>query len=184
MDWVEIFNKPATISALICSLWSIGFYLWQKSIDNKYQKQIENLKAKNDKLNYITKTQFDEEFSIYKDLAEKSFNAVVSLQIVFFHINNSEHTYNSVKERYNIARDNLNSFQLQIHKYYPFMKKEIFSEYDILAKEISERFASIKDKNENFETIETTVTEEEIWALYTDVNEQIKKYLQTIKVGN
>ncbi len=88
----EIFGWSIGISTLVAvafgALWSIGFNRikegqkaeFQKQIETQkaeFSKEIEYLKAKNDKCNYITKTQFDAEFKIYQELSAKLFSDVL-----------------------------------------------------------------------------------------------------------
>ena len=85
----EILGLSSVLSGLIalsvCAIWSIVFNRikegqkaeFQKQIETQkaeFTKELETLKAKNDKCNYITKTQFDVEFKIYQEISEPIFN--------------------------------------------------------------------------------------------------------------
>lgn len=120
------------ISILMAGVWSVIFYFWQKSIDNKYQKQLENLKAKNDKLNYITKTQFDAEFKMYQELSEKSFLMLLYNELLFprridYIPEDPDERQNLYKERYKTAKEALVEYQNLLYKFAPFISLDLYS---------------------------------------------------------
>ena len=58
----------------------------QKEIEkfkSELHKELELLKAKNEKMNYITKTQFDAEFRMYQELSEACIETFISVNSVF-----------------------------------------------------------------------------------------------------
>ena len=71
------------VALCICACWSIVFNRIKEGQKAEFQKQIEGLKAKQDKLNYITKTQFDAEFKIYQELSEAMFHSVLKSYLLF-----------------------------------------------------------------------------------------------------
>lgn len=123
------------ISILMAGVWSVIFYFWQKSIDNKYQKQLENLKAKNDKLNYITKTQFDAEFKMYQELSEANFQAILKSYLLFptgldSISSNKEECQKEYKKRYDEAVETLVILQNLLFKYAAFIEEDLYKKFD------------------------------------------------------
>lgn len=181
------------VSILMAAVWSVIFYFWQKSIDNKYQKQIENLKAKNDKLNYISKTQFDAEFKMYQELSEsiyilintiKNFDQNQTIANVAY-IKNAQNLLDKTKEAFQ-------KFEQLQFQYAPFIQEKIFLICEHFRIVVFTKFISFHmeelfnednimprilkiSKNFNDET-------REIFLLHKEIIEALRNYLSTLKI--
>ena len=131
----EVFGWSIGVSALVAisisALWAIYFNRIKEGQKAEFQKQIEELKAKNDKLNYITKTQFDAEFKMYQELSAASYNMVMEMSNLF--PKNKpilKDMQSSFKNNIKIFKDSINSnlsFQDLLFKYSAFIS--IFKVY-------------------------------------------------------
>ena len=122
-------------AAIIClvfsAIWTVVFALYKTDV----KKQIENLKAKNEKLNYITKTQFDAEFKIYQELSKSMFNSILKSYLLFPTgidkiSTNNEERLEEYKKRYKEATEALFAFQDLVFKYAAFIKEDLYKQFD------------------------------------------------------
>lgn len=144
----EIFGWSIGISTLVAvavgALWSIGFNRikegqkaeFQKQIETQkaeFTKELETLKAKNDKCNYITKTQFDAEFKMYQELSSSTFEALMTLRIIDkeVYLGDLQKEYNEKWKTESLEK--VNSFATIVHKYAPFIEENIFKKLSNLA---------------------------------------------------
>ncbi|MBR6163247.1 hypothetical protein IKQ26_05120 [bacterium] len=123
------------ISLCICVLWSIYFNWIKEKQKTEFQKQIEELKSKQDKLNYISKAQFEAEFNMYQELSEKSFEAVLKCSalfpIGFENIPIDEEAQLEVyQKKGNEAAEKLYTFQNLLYKYAPFIEESLYKQFD------------------------------------------------------
>src|SRR5574344_1521432 len=115
------------ISLAVSALWAIYFNRIKEGQKAEFQKQIESLKAKNEKLNYITKTQFDAEFKMYQEITEKMFNATLSFDVMI--LDDIQLQNSNAKEFFlkssSDALSKINEFQKCIRKHAPFIDKKM-----------------------------------------------------------
>lgn len=130
----------AIIALLVGGLWSIYFNRIKEAQKTEFQKQIENLKSKNEKLNYITKTQFDAEFKMYQELSEASF--LMFYDVSFLFPDQMESAYldeqkenERLKNLYNTAHKSLKEYQNILFKYAPFISKDLYESFEKLFKD-------------------------------------------------
>lgn len=153
----------------------------QKEIEkfkSELHKELELLKAKNEKMNYITKTQFDAEFRMYQELSEACIETFISVNSVF-PIKDKIET-----EQFIItARENTLIYGRTTYKYAPFLKKELFEKFKKLSEIFCDVLSLAKFENKyliNFEELkELRANMHEIQA---DIYNELREYLQSLKV--
>lgn len=153
----------------------------QKEIEkfkSELHKELELLKAKNEKMNYITKTQFDAEFRMYQELSEACIETFISVNSVF-PIKDKIET-----EQFIItARENTLIYGRTTYKYAPFLKKELFEKFKKLSEIFCDVLSLAKFENKyliNFEELkELSANMHEIQA---DIYNELREYLQSLKV--
>ena len=182
-------------AAIIClvfsAIWTVVFALYKTDV----KKQIENLKAKNEKLNYITKTQFDAEFKMYQELSEAMFRTILKSYLLFptgLDINISsdfEETQKEYKKRYKEATETLFVFQDLVFKYAAFIKEDLYKQFDeirLLIQLNVNYFPEIRLRNDiqlpiNAET-ECYNRTQEISEKQDILTKNLREYLQSLKV--
>lgn len=84
---MQIIGISGTTSLIIVilagKLWGIWFNRIKEGQKAEFQKQIQEIQAQYDKLNHISKTQFDAEFKMYQELSEACFEMVLSSTALF-----------------------------------------------------------------------------------------------------
>lgn len=153
----------------------------QKEIEkfkSELHKELELLKAKNEKMNYMTKTQFDAEFRMYQELSEACIETFISVNSVF-PIKDKIET-----EQFIItARENTLIYGRTTYKYAPFLKKELFEKFKKLSEIFCDVLSLAKFENKyliNFEELkELRANMHEIQA---DIYNELREYLQSLKV--
>lgn len=196
----EVFGWSIGVSALVAisisALWAIYFNRIKEGQKAEFQKQIEELKAKNDKLNYITKTQFDAEFKMYQELSAASYNMVMEMSNLF--PKNKpilKDMQSSFKNNIKIFKDSINSnlsFQDLLFKYSAFISKDLYEQFDSLrlqCKNQTDMFYKVhfeKDKNKRQQFIKDSAQNWEltpkILIMQMDIINNLRNYLQTLKV--
>lgn len=116
------------IVILAGKLWEIWFNRIKEGQKAEFETQIQNLKFEKEKLNYISKTQFDVEFKMYQELSEACFEMVLSSTALFpnciDYLPESEEEQKEIfSKRYKDAVDKLVLYQNLLFKYAPW---EIF----------------------------------------------------------
>ena len=125
------------ITMLIGKLWEIWFNRIKEGQKTEFQKQIEELKSKQDKLNYISKTQFEAEFRMYQELSETSFKAVIKCHALFpYGIEKipieKEAQLEEYQKRGKEAKEKLYVFQNLLYKYAPFIEESLYKQFDAI----------------------------------------------------
>ena len=197
----EVFGWSIGVSALVAvafgGLWSIWFNRIKEGQRAEFEKQIETqkaeflkeleiLKAKNDKLNYITKTQFDAEFKMYQEILDQLYQA--QLAATLLHVDNTILAKQENPEQYilelNIkANQAINKFLRSMRRYSPFINKNICDIFFKLGGLQLEYIAN----NETLEKLQNNSAQneflyKELKFIYDEVIEQLRTYLQTIRV--
>lgn len=199
----EILGWSITVSAIVAvaisALWSIYFNRIKEGQKAEFEKQIEILKAKNEKLNYITKTQFDAEFKMYQELSKYCFEMILKTSSLYpmgiDYLPEDEEQRNEVfRERYLNAKDTLITFQNTLYQYAPFILKELYSLFDDLKKECQKQvnmYLDCKvnhDKNadvrKEYRVMETDCWKRtpDIYKKHENIIEKLRDYLCTLKV--
>ena len=193
----EIFGWSIGISTLVAvafgALWSIGFNRIkegqkaeiQKQIETKkaeFSKEIEYLKAKNDKCNYITKTQFDVEFKIYQELLD-----ILSIIINDLYSMSNLKTINKndepSNEKYNNLISNINNYYKCLIKNAAFINDEIYQFYSTTYNKLSNLINNgIKNYDYYYELSNIKQEIEKVVESKTSLDKKIRKYLTSLKI--
>ena len=125
------------VACLISALWSIYFNRIKEGQRTEFQKQIEELKAKQSRLNYITQAQFDAEFKMYQELSEAKFNAILESSRLFPYgldklPSDEEERKSEYLKRYKLASSALIEFQNLLFKYAPFIEEKLYQQFEDL----------------------------------------------------
>lgn len=199
----QIFGWNIALSTIVAitigALWTIYFNRikesqraeFQKQIEfqkSEFSKQLENLKTKNDKINYITKTQFDAEFKMYQELSKKTFDAYINIGMLNIDLESlSSIGLNTIEEDFLEKKGSVSeanySFAECFRSYYPFIDKNICIEYkkflDQLL-EIDKKVSSIEYIKKNDKMIEKDIIN--VKQQIDVINENLREYLQTLKI--
>lgn len=127
------------IVILAGKLWEICFNRIKEGQKAEFETQIQNLKFEKEKLNYISKAQFDAEFKMYQELSEACFEMVLSSTALFpnyiDYLPESEEEQKEVfSKRYKDTVDKLVLYQNLLFKYAPFISKELYEKFEDLRK--------------------------------------------------
>src|SRR5574344_403754 len=125
------------ISVVVSALWAIYFNRIKEGQKAEFQKQIKKKKKKNDKCNYISKTQFDAEFKMYQKLSEVGFNMLLDNSLLFpmgiDYLPKDETEQQKIFEtRFETANKSMVIYQNMLFKYAPFLSENIYNLFDEL----------------------------------------------------
>ena len=153
--------------------------------------------SKNLKSRYISKTQFDNEYQIYKQLSKAFFSVAVKLSsFAYKRIGNriisiEEDDIISMEEVSRIISVNSTAQNL-LFENAPFIPEEIYNEYLALNELANTLFwgiiARIKEYEAECVEINKIITEDEIGMSedfqnrLNDVNKKVRKYLETLTI--
>lgn len=187
--------------AIICALSNFIAERIAKRIDNKYQQKLEiefeKYKSGMEHRKYVSKTQFDNEFQIYKQLS-KAFFAVAVKASSFAHRNDGnriivirEGDIFSVEELKKIIVVNSDAQNL-LFENAPFIPEEIYNEYFCLNEKANHFFWGIMGRVKAFSKDELDandiITEDEIEMSeilqrdLNEVNKKVRKYLESLSI--
>ena len=126
----------AIICLIFSAVWAVVFALYKTDV----KKQIENLKAKNEKINYITNIKHETEFDMYRNLSEISFNLVNSVSKLYSNYCEDSSKVELLKNNidlnmYENARKNCDIFQCCLYSYAPFIKENLFKDFEEFLKQ-------------------------------------------------
>lgn len=195
------------ISICICALWTIWLNRikegqraeFEKQIEKckaDYNKEIENLKTTNEKLNYITKTQFDAEFKMYQELSDYSFQMLLNITRLFplwDSLPKEEEEQKEIfKTRYDEALQSFALFQNALHKYAPFISKELFNDFDNFMHENKKqltmypcvKFETDSELKAEYRSMasENYKRTPELIKMHEEIIEKLREYLNSLKV--
>ena len=160
------------------------------------------LTAKNDRGSHISKTRFDKEFVIYQELSEKNLSAVYAagqtVKIIRGLYNND---LSKIDEHANNLCSSINDADFSNKKYAPFISKDIYENYKVLIKKISEinsffSFWHLTFNKENkgsfkfkrggesytYDQVKNMIEElqKEVSSLSDEILDQVRNYLQKL----
>ncbi|MGN1153765.1 MAG: hypothetical protein ACI4S3_07025 [Candidatus Gastranaerophilaceae bacterium] len=168
----------------------------QKEIEEyklKLAEQLEILKAKNDKLNYISKTQFDAEFKMYQELSKAIYILINTIKK--FDQSQTIANVAYIKIAQSLSEETKKAFQIfeqLLFQYAPFIQEKIFLICEHFRIVVFTKFISfhmeelfnednimprILKISKNFDS-ETR----EIFLLHKEIIEALRKYLSTLKI--
>lgn len=188
----EVFGWSIGVSALVAvafgGLWSIGFNRikegqraeFQNQIETQkaeFSKELECLKAKNDKLSYITKTQFDSEFVMYKELSKSAYKVKILFVDYLKRVQDNSFDVN---------------FQEILASYAPFIYKDLYEHFENFRVYVNKKIKFIQiesekqirneiAKNEFIKSI-CSVKFEKIEQLHENIVNNLRTYLQSLKI--
>ena len=191
----EVFGWSMGVSAIVAvcvgALWSIYFNRIKEGQKAEFQKQIENLKAKNDKLNYITKTQFDAEFKMYKELSKSTYKVKILFVDYLKRILDKSFDANFVESYKNVAIEVMD-FQAILASYAPFINKNLNEHFENFRMYVDTKIKFIQIESEKYIKNEITEKEfmksvcsvqfEKIEQLHENIVNNLRTYLQSLKV--
>lgn len=186
---------------IICALANFISERIAKRIDGKYQQrfeqEFEKYKSIMEYRRYISKTQFDNEYQIYKQLSKAFFSVAVKLSsFAYKRIGNriisiEEDDIISMEEVSRIISVN-STAQNFLFENAPFIPEEIYNEYLALNELANTLFwgiiARIKEYEAECVEINKIITEDEIGMSeyfqnrLNDVNKKVRKYLETLTI--
>lgn len=164
MNWNEIWG---TVLAIIASvggagaiIFAVSRFLAEKTADRlqaKYQlelnKQLESFKAEIEQKNYMQKSFFDTEFSIYRDLCVK-YNSLVDAAYSLFPSGlsvgpeyNDEELFNRCNEKLQNAISKYNEAYTSLAVNAAFMPKELYDKFDLIRKKVNSQIFNYRDLN-------------------------------------
>lgn len=154
----------------------------EKKYTLKFDKEIEKYKSSLEGKNYITKTQFDIEFKIYRELTKSFFDMFISLYSLvspsYEGVVASPDDYETTGEIFMLTSGKVTDAQNCLHKNRAFVNESLYKKYDKIFIKAVNIFDEFKQSYFN-QCIETTVLNE-TWRKekYKIVN-QIEKELET-----
>lgn len=173
----------------------------QKEIEkfkSELHKELELLKAKNEKMNYITKTQFDAEFKMYQELSEACFLMFLDNSLLFhrgidYLPREEEECKKIFEERYKAARGSLIVYQNMLYKYAPFISiklYELFEQLRTLANRQVQWYPDFVLGRLEPDVVKELMDEKkaclqrtkDIEDLHKKLIEELREYLQSLKV--
>lgn len=208
---MEIQDILATASAIIVSIGGSGAIICGVSnflssrianrIEYKYQqkleKEIEEYKTQLENKRYITQSQFDVEFDIYRKLSKVFFELLIKLSTISekeFYVNNSsqlERVEFEKKHYYKMVKTASNA-QSVLYENSPFIPQNIYQKYEELYKLFNDRFwkyhercmAYLEDKIEFEERFDDNDKKmfDEIQKKLFEVNDEVRFYLGTLAI--
>ena len=163
----------------------------------KFEQEFEKYKSIMEHRRYISKTQFDNEYQIYKQLSKAFFSVAVKLSsFAYKRIGNriisiEEDDIISMEEVSRIISVNSTAQNL-LFENAPFIPEEIYNEYLALNELANTLFwgiiARIKEYEAECVEINKIITEDEIGMSedfqnrLNDVNKKVRKYLETLTI--
>ncbi len=194
---LRISSSIAMLIALaIGALWSIYFNRIKEGQKLEFDKQLEILKSKNEKINYITKAQFDAEFKMYQELSEASFKLIVDILPLFQKFEFLPKNVNLIDYRtniYNDARKTLEEYQHLVFQYAPFIDENLYKNFEILRgmgqRQVTWYPTFFLENNDNsylstlkLEEAKCYEVTEKIKSAHELCVEDLRNYLKTLKV--
>lgn len=123
------------VACLISALWAMYFNRIKEGQRAEFQKQVEELKAKQEKLNFITKVQFEAEFNMYQELSEANFQAILKSYLLFPNgldqvPSDKDERQEVYQKRYKEATETLFELQNLLFKYAAFIKEDLYKKFE------------------------------------------------------
>lgn len=198
----EIFGWSLGISSIVAiaigAIWSIYFNRIKEKQQAEFSKQLEILKAKNEKINYISKTQFDAEFKMYQELSQYSFQMLLAVKVLFPYSegillsNDNDKQKKKAEQLFKDAAEAFMKFQEVLYKNAPFISKEIYSLFENFKQENQSQiddFRNLKfdpDKGMREEYLshahENYKKNFNLSKMHDEIIEELREYLKTLKV--
>ena len=163
----------------------------------KLQKELEQYKAKLDGKNYITKAQYDAEFSIYRSLSKSFFEMVLVLNSVFssdyrFAQCFDAKTFEEMKADFQKVATQIQSAQDALYENGAFIPKTLYEKYEQILEEATALFWEYKETF--FSEKIHAIVEDDSWRdskhkvvtklerLLFSLNDELRTYLQSLTI--
>ncbi len=163
-----------------------------KNIDLKNAKELEQLKINLLNKDYISKTRFDIEFQLYRELSGLFFELVKNVQIIIPNsISYQPEDVNERKAMHDSAVKSLNNVREILYKNAPFIPEERFNKYmevmqechgQIVIHELDIRARRSPLNKEGIIKTEHFVKTGEIVKAYNALNNDLRVYLSKLDV--
>jgi hypothetical protein len=208
LSWSDIWKIVVTA---IISLGGVGTILWglikfsadkiAERLSAKYElqmnKELEAFKNQLDKKNYISKTRFDAEFAIYRELSKTFFDAAKAINTMipqgFAYVSaDKEERRKHENESYRVANNAIVLAQDALHQNAPFIPDKLYKEFDEIlplcrlqitefGKRYSMSWGGTQEEKEclNLEAYKRTG---EIFDKLKQLNDDMRNYLSTLDV--
>ncbi len=187
--------------AIICAVSNFLSTRIANRIEAKYQqkleKELEEYKTWLENTRYITQTQFDVAFEIYRKLSKAFFELLVQLSTISekeFYENNI-HELERVEHEKNIYRkmvETASNAQNILYENSPFIPQNIYSKYEELYEMFNERFwiyherceAYLEGKIKSVERFDENDKKqfEKIQSKLFEINAEVRSYLETLAI--
>lgn len=116
--------------AVLVSIVNSIFLYFQNKRQHKLDKQFEKYKARIDKKTYMSRTKFDAEFSMYRELSQIFAQLVKEIYQLFPTFTKDSRTdYDTYKERYDKCVDVIVLAQDKLNSCAPFISNTIYDDY-------------------------------------------------------
>ena len=162
MEWADIWKiilcavgSAGGVGAIIVGAVRFSSNIIADRLSQKYeaklQKELEQYKAKLDGKNYITKAQYDAEFSIYRTLSKNFFEMLLVLNGAFSSDYRFEQTFNPqtlerVKSEFINAATKIQAAQDTLYENAAFISKPLYDKYEQILDEAPAVFWEYKEK--------------------------------------
>ena len=107
-------------------------------------KLIEKSKTSNENKSYISKTQYDIELNVYREISKKTFALIVALTTIYsedhYRAQNENNTKEEEAKTYRKLVDNIADVQDVLYENTPFIPEHIFNQYNDLYQLAKEQF--------------------------------------------
>ncbi|MCL2049404.1 MAG: hypothetical protein FWG87_11840 [Defluviitaleaceae bacterium] len=192
MDFSVYFSLAAVFISGISLIWNIIIWRKQESFKaeinkefenhkNELNKGLENHKANLDGIVYVTKTRFDTEFSIYRELSSSFHNLILCLStaIQCFPYRNGD------KTPYENLANAIRNAQLMCISNAPFIKKDFYVGYSIIELYVLECIEIISSSTRsNLGSLPNECDEFQSNALIKlgELNDKLRDYLSSLEI--
>ncbi len=156
-----------------------------EEIRNEFQKEINKLNSINETNTYISKVQYDKEFSIYQEIWGKLHECVISATNLYPTYEDSpvdeEEKKKNDEKKYSDFVEKFNDYSMTIEKFAPFYKEEFYYEFINIKKDcfylgrIFKKYKFDLKYNISFRRINKDMTNDEFEKVYGTVPERIDK---------
>ncbi len=155
------------------------------------QKKLENCRALNEKVNNISKTQFEAEFKMYQEISGSMFEMVLNVTSLYplEFVPGEAPTREEKIEKHKKAQNTLMSYQNMIFKYAPFLNKKMFDMFENLRRLCSQQIKICYTNDLTNPRKEPVIKDDpfqrtdQIQKLHEKIFTQLREYLSSLKVA-
>lgn len=157
-------------------------------------RMIERIKAKNDSKLYMSKSQYDLELNVYREISKKLYGLIVHLTTIYsdnhYKQQNEEKDKTSEVKTYVELVNSIADVQDILYENAPFIPEHIFSKYDEVFQQAKEQFWIYQKDVKMFAesgtkpsiTAESRERVDRIETMYNCVNNELRKYLSSVSL--